>query len=180
MLSEALKIKLSKLKHRGDDVQIIVTISSSYYTELLDKYRQHYLVNMGDIIFTNIEQLCLDLNIKHSSTDSQSTMTNVVRSLSNTYAESLVILLWDEVMCFESPDWSNMETCHNVIWLMAINPQGGGVGNMNIVSPTSDDVLCQQLYIKYRNCFQIRLVIVQSNTNTIHENSPRGVGSFRE
>ena len=155
MLSEALKIKYSKLKHRGADVKIFVTTFDARDTELLDKYRQQYLVNMGDIIFTNIEQLCLDLNIKYSSTDSQSTMTNVVRSLSNKYSESLVILLWDEVWCWTSPDWSNMETCHNVIWLMAINPSSSG-DDKKIVPPTSDSVLSQQLQVKYRNCHQIR------------------------
>ena len=156
MLSEALKIKLSKLKHRGADVKIFVTTFRDY-TELLDKYRQHYLVNMGDIIFTNIQQLCDDLNIKFDGRDPQSLMNNVVRSLSDKYTDSQVILLCDEAQCRRCPDWSNMETCHNVIWLMAINPRSdvGGV-NMEIVSPTSDDVLSQLLQVKYRNCHQIR------------------------
>ena len=71
------------------------------------------------------------------------------------------ILLCDEVMCYESPDWSNMETCHNVIWCMAINPRSSAVdGNMKIVPPTSlisiSNVLSQQLLVKYRNCHQIR------------------------
>ena len=122
MLSEALKIKLSKLKHRGADVKIFVTTFSKDETELLDKYTQHYLVNMGDITFTNIRQLCHDLNIEYDRYEPQSTMTNVVRSLSDKYTESLVILLCDEVRCQKSSNWSNMETCHNVIWCMAINP----------------------------------------------------------
>ena len=86
-------------------------------------------------------------------------MNNVVRSLSDKYTDSLVILLCDEVECYKSADWSNMETCHNVIWLMAINPRrygDVGDGNMKIVPPTSDDVLYQQLLVKYRNCHQIR------------------------
>ena len=59
MLSEALKIKSSKLKNRGADVKIFVTTFSSY-TELLDKYIQQYLVNMEDIKFTDMKQLCDD------------------------------------------------------------------------------------------------------------------------
>ena len=113
-------------------------------TELMDKYREHYLVNIEDINFTNIQQLCHDLNIKYNNMKPQSTMNNVVRSLSDKYTDSLVILLCDEIFCYESPDWSNMETCHNVIWLMAINPMSNVVGNMEIVTPTSDDVLSQQ------------------------------------
>ena len=155
MLSEALKIKLSKLKHRGADIKIFVTTFHARNTELLDKYKRDYLVNMGDIIFTNIRQLCLDLNIKYSSTDSQSTMNNVVRSLSDKYPDSLVILLCDEVRCYKSSDWSNMETCRNVIWLIAMNPSSSG-DDTKIVFPTSHDVLSWQLQIKYRNCHQIR------------------------
>ena len=94
MLSEALKIKLSKVKSRGTDVKIFVT---TFYgmdcTELLDKYREHYLVNIENIKFTAIEQLCGDLNIKYDYSNPQSTLNNVVRSLSDKYADSTVILL---------------------------------------------------------------------------------------
>ena len=156
MLSEALKIKLSKLKHRGADIKIFVTTFHARNTELLDKYKRDYLVNMGDIIFTDIPQLCADLNFKYDYKEPQSTMNNVVRSLSDKYPDSLVILLCDEVRCWESPDWSNMETCHNVILLMAINPSSRGDSDMKIVYPTSDDVSSQQLQVNNRNCFQIR------------------------
>ena len=156
MLSEALKIKLSKLKHRRNKVKIFVTTYFNSETELLDKYRSHYLVNIDDINFSDIKQLCDDLNIKFDDGQPESTMNNVVRSLSDKYTDSTIILLCDEVRCFGSPDWSNMETCHNVIWLLAINPRSYGRGNMNIVYPTSDDVFSQQLQVKYRNCHQIR------------------------
>ena len=156
MLSEALKIKLSMLKHRGIDVKIFVTTYEDYDTELLDKYRGKYLVNIENINFTDIEQLCDDLNIKFEYREPQSTMNNVVRSLSDKYTDSLVILLCDEVMCYKSPDWSEMKTCHNVVWLMAINPRSRYAVDMNIVYPTSYVVLSQQLGVKYRNCYQIR------------------------
>ena len=155
MLSEALKIKLSRLRNRGTDVKIFVTTFHRYDTELLDKYRSHYLVNIDNINFTDIKQLCDDLNIEYDQYEPQSTMNNVVRSLSDKYTDSTVILLCDEVQCMRSPDWSNMKTCHNVIWLLAINPYSNGA-DMNIVYPTSDDVFSQQLQIKYRNCHQIR------------------------
>ena len=150
MLSEALKIKLSKLKSRGTDVKIFVTTYDGTETKLLDKYREHYLVNIKNINFIG------DLNIKKYNTKPQSTMNNVVRSLSDKYTDSSVILLCDEVRCDESADWSNLKTCHNVIWLLAINPSRRTNDHMNIVYPTSDDVLSQQLQVKYRNCHQIR------------------------
>ena len=80
-------------------------------------------------------------------------MNNVVRSLSDKYTDSLVILLCDEVKCRGSSDWSEMKTCHNVVWLMAINPDS----NHGMMPPTSQNVLVRQLLIKYRNCVQIRL-----------------------
>ena len=155
MLSEALKIKLSKLKHRGTDVKIFVTTFDSDETELLDKYREQYLVNIENINFTYIKQLCDDLNIEYDYNYPQSNMNNVVRSLSDKYTDKMVILLCDEVRCSKSPDWSNMKTCHNVIWLLAINPSSNR-SNMKIVYPTSKHVLSQQLQVKYRNCHQIR------------------------
>ena len=147
---------LAKLKKRGTDVKIFVTTFSQYNTELIDIYREHYLVNIENINLSDIEQLCRDLNINYDYHEPQSTMNNVVRSLSDKYTNSLVILLCDEVVCYDSPDWSNMKTCHNVIWLLAINPSSYYGENMNIVYPTSDDVLSQQLQVKYRNCHQIR------------------------
>ena len=156
MLSEALKIKLSRLKQRGTDVKIFVTTYMNN-TELLDKYRQHYLINMENINFFHLPQLCCDLNIVFNLGDPQWTMNNVVRALSNRYTDSWVILLCDEVTCYWSSDWSSMDTCHNVVWLMAINPSSSGDdANITIVSPISDDVLSQQLQVKYRNCHQIR------------------------
>lgn len=158
MISEAMKIKLSKLKFKGTDVKIFVTTYLSTDIELLDKYRDHYLVNIDNINFISIKQLCEDFNIKYDKWKSQSTMNNVVRLLSDKYTDKVVILLCDEVKCRASSDWSDMEMCHNVIWLLAINPRSdiSSDGDMNIVYPTSDDVLSQQLRVKYRNCHQIR------------------------
>ena len=157
MLSESLKIKLSKLKYREADVKIFVTTYRNYNTELLEKYRQQYLVNIENINFSNLPQLCRDLNIVFNFGDPQSTLNNLVRALSNKYSDSRVILLCDEVQCYWSSDWSNMDTCHNVVWLMAINPSSNGDdANITIASPTSEHVLSQQLQVKYRNCHQIR------------------------
>ena len=152
---------MSKLKQRGTDIKIFVTTFSHWNAELLDQYRSRYLVNIEKITFTNIPQLCEDLNIEFDDKEPQSTMNNVVKSLSDKYTNSLVILLCDEVWCYDSSDWSEMKTCHNVVWLMAINPMGFGSGsaivnNMKIVNPTEDDVLSQQLQVKFRNCHQIR------------------------
>ena len=123
-------------------------------TELADKYRKHYLVNIDTINFNKMKHLCDGLNIKYERTKPQETMNNVVKSLSDKYKDRLVILLCDEMDSWFLSDWSNMKkTCHNVIWLIAINPRGIP---HNMILPTSDDVIKKQLFVKYRNCYQIR------------------------
>ena len=47
----------------------------------------------------------------------------MLQLLSEEYSDSTVIILCDEVRNAESEDWSDMETCDNVIWLLAINPR---------------------------------------------------------
>ena len=156
MLSEALKIKISKLKYRGANIKIFVTTYGLNDTMLLDKYREFYLVNIENINFTSTEQLCHDLHITFDRSKHQETINNVVDALSYKFTDSLVILLCDEVKSWKLPDFSSLKSCPNVIWLLAINPWTVTTDfNMKIVPPTSD-VLCQQLRVKYRNCFQIR------------------------
>ena len=159
MLSECLKIKLSKFKENGAIVQIFVTTFSSH-DELLHKYRQHFLVNVqDDISFTSISKLCSSLKIEKSA--SLQTLKSVVSTLSQKYSDRVTILLCDEIETWRSveADWSSMKTSKNVVWLLAFNPRSTvGIGeiNMKIVPPMSDDVISQQLLIKYRNCSQIR------------------------
>ena len=83
---------------------------------------------------------------------------SVVTSLSKKYSDSVVILLCDEVKNGMSADWSNMKTCQNVIWLLAVNPRSdiNKKIKLKIVPPTTDQVLSHYMEIKYRNCIQIR------------------------
>ena len=58
MLTEALKIKISRLKENGK-LKIFVTTFRETYTELQDKYKNHYLANLRqNITFTTIPSLC--------------------------------------------------------------------------------------------------------------------------
>ena len=158
MLAEALKIKLSRLKQKSRAVRVFVTTFAKR-TKLLEKYREHYLVNLKDITFTDIQQLCKELNIQSRYfREPQIAMNSVVTSLSKKYSDSVVILLCDEVKNGMSADWSNMKTCHNVIWLLAVNPRSeiNKKIKLKIVPPTTDQMLSQYMEIKYRNCIQIR------------------------
>ena len=79
------------MNHSGTDVQIFVSTFDSNSTELADKYRKHYLVNIDTINFNKMKHLCDGLNIKYERTKPQETMNNVVKSLSDKYKDRLVI-----------------------------------------------------------------------------------------
>ena len=123
MLTEALKIKISRLKENGK-LKIFVTTFRETYTELQDKYKNHYLANLRqNITFTTIPSLCADLKIEFHKSKPQQTLNLMLQLLSEEYSDSTVIILCDEVRNAESEDWSDMKTCDNVIWLLAINPR---------------------------------------------------------
>ena len=98
LLSESLKIKLSKFKVSGENVKVFVTTYLDVHTELLDKYRNYYLVNIEHITFTSLKQLCKNENIVYENNNPQKTINAVLSSLSSRYCDSFVILLLDEVM----------------------------------------------------------------------------------
>ena len=157
MLCEALKIALSKLKQRGADVKIFLTIYDKGCTEILNKLKDQYLVNIENINFTSLRELCRYLNCYWDYVEPQETISSVVMSLTNKYRNSMVILLCDEVFSGKSADWSNIVTSHNVTWMLAVNPKtSGGAANSKISPPNSEYVISQQLLINYRNCYQIR------------------------
>ena len=123
MLTEALKIKISRLKENGK-LKIFVTTFRETYTELQDKYKNHYLANLRqNITFTTIPSLCADLKIEFHKSKPQQTLNLMLQLLSEEYSDSTVIILCDEVRNAESEDWSDMKTWDNVIWLLAINPR---------------------------------------------------------
>ena len=156
LLTESLKIKLSKLQAKKIDVKILVSTFYDFNSELLAIYKQHYLKNISNVEFTNMNKLCSDLKTNFDGDDPQNTIKNLLTSLSVKYSESFVILLCDEVRNnWKIGDWNDMVTCHNVIWLLAVNPRSYE-GPYKIKVPTSKDVISEQLLINYRNCYQIR------------------------
>ena len=97
MLTEALKIKISRLKENGK-LKIFVTTFRETYTELQDKYKNHYLANLRqNITFTTIPSLCADLKIEFHKSRPQQTLNLMLQLLSEEYSDSTVIILCDEV-----------------------------------------------------------------------------------
>ena len=166
LLAEALKIKLAMLRTNGASVIIFVTTYGTHDTELLAKYREHYLVNMKDVNCMPLEKLCDGLNVRYSKYEPEQTLDLVVSSLSTRYCDSVVLFICDEVKSMSS-DWRRMETRENVIWFLAVNPRSNTNDlNLSIKPPASPEVLSEKLLVKYRNCHEIRLGLKNSTTDT--------------
>ena len=67
ILCEALKIKLSQLLSQGRRVRILATGFYGYdTTELMNNFRNKYLVNMKNIEVMDLYKLCSELNIENN------------------------------------------------------------------------------------------------------------------
>ena len=102
ILTETLKIKLSKLLSLGRRVRILATTFINYgTTELRINFTSKYLVNMKNIEVMSLEKLCHDLNIKYKKSTPRDTINRVITSLSDKYTDTVTLLLVDEVWrCF--------------------------------------------------------------------------------
>ena len=169
ILTETLKIKLSKLLSLGRRVRILAT-TFLFGTELLKNFTSKYLVNMKNIEVMSLEELCHDLNIEFDEDTPRDTINRVITSLSDKYrhTDTVTLLLVDEVWpCYEgqtTPDWRHLEVRDNVIWLLGLSPEAPGARSTEILPPVNSSVLTRHLVHKHRNCPQIRNFIKTINT----------------
>ena len=161
ILTETLKIKLSKLLGLGRRVRILATtFDDGLTTELLNNFRTKYLVYMKDIVVTGLKDLCRKLNIEHEFGTPRDTMKRVITSLSEKYPDDVTLLLVDEVYACGSeqptPDWRDLKVRENVIWLLALSPRANYARSTEVLPPVNSSVLTRPLIYKHRNCPQIR------------------------
>ena len=168
ILTETLKIKLSKLLSLGRRVRILVTTFWDEDTELLKNFTSKYLVNMKNIEVMGLRKLCSELNIKYDIDTPRDTINRVITSLSEKYPDEVTILLVDEVFpCFSgqtTPDWRDLEVRENVIWLLGLSPRANYALSTEVLPPVNTSVLTRPLIFKHRNCPQIRNFIKTINT----------------
>ncbi len=168
ILTETLKIKLSKLLSLGRRVRILAT--TFFHTELLMNFTCKYLVNMKNIEVMRLRELCRDLNIKFDMKTPRDTINRVITSLSDKYrhTDTVTLLLVDEVYPSgydqTTPDWRHLEVRDNVIWLLGLSPTALVVSSTEILPPVNRSVLTRHLVHKHRNCPQIRNFIKTINT----------------
>ena len=170
ILTETLKIKLSKLLSLGRRVRILVT---AFYdlntTELLKNFTSKYLVNMKNIEVMSLEELCRDLNTGYNRETPRDTINRVITSLSDKYrhTDTVTLLLVDEVWPSQykqtTPDWRHLEVRDNVIWLIGLGTATINASSTEILPPVNSSVLTRHLVHKHRNCPQIRNFIKTMN-----------------
>ena len=170
ILTETLKIKLSKLLSQGRRVRILVSgFSETFTTELLKNFRTKYLVNMKNIEVMYLEKLCRELNIEFDKGTPRDTLNRVITSLSDKYRDTdiVTLLLVDEVKPCENdqttPDWRDLEVRENVIWLLGLSPGTSFAASSEVLPPVNSSVLTRHLVFKHRNCPQIRNFIKTIN-----------------
>ena len=170
ILTETLKIKLSKLLSLGRRVRILATTFSYFTSELRKNFTSKYLVNMKNIEVMSLPELCRDLNIEFNYETPRDTINRVITSLSDKYrhTDTLTLLLVDEVWPCSyrqtTPDWRHLEVRDNVIWLLGLSPEAPGARSTEILPPVNSSVLTRPLIYKHRNCPQIRNFIKTINT----------------
>ena len=173
ILTEALKIKLSKLLRMGKRVKIMATTFANETELLILKYVEKYLVNMKDVEVMDLEKLCDDLNIEYDIWRPRETVNRVIRSLSDSSDQNVTtLLLIDEVMpstgsgsgagilSLGTPDWRDLAVRENVVWLLGLSPNTpNDASSTEVLPPENSSVLTRHLVHKHRNCPQIRNVV---------------------
>ena len=176
ILTEALKIKLSKLLSQGRRVRILAT---TFFDRRAEKLRSNlktkYFVNVKNVEVMSLKEVCRDLDIYYNNGYTpRDTINKVITSLSDKYrdTDTITLLLVDEVWPSgydqPTPDWRHLKVRENVIWLLGLAPRTlepasfychldpSFATSINVLSPLNNFVLTRHLVIKHRNCSQIR------------------------
>ena len=158
LLTEALKIKASRLVSQGRRVRILVTTFQYYHDELQNTFLKKYLVNMT-VEVMGLDELCRNLGIKFNKETPPATVNRVISALaarSHARKEVTLILLDEVLMCWRTrPDWRKLEVRDNVVWLLGLSPRAYDATSTEILPPVSRSVITRHLVHKHRNCQQI-------------------------
>ena len=76
-----------------------------------------------------------------------------------------IILFVDELDACHSggqttPDWSDVTTADNVVWILSVQPGSASDETINLRPPISEKVLSTKLVHGHRNCLEIRSVVI--------------------
>ena len=162
--AEIVKIKLSQMIESKIDVRVIVTkyLAVSESDLLLQNLREKYFKNIDSQVLT-FENLCYDLDITFKARQPKDMINKVTVKLSQ--MKENIILFVDELFACHiygqaTPDWSDVTTADNVVWILSVQPNGNSDKTINLRPPVSDKVLSTKLVRGHRNCLEIRSVVI--------------------
>ena len=139
--AEIVKIKLSQMIERKIDVRVIVSIFTDSESHLLlQNLRENYFKNI-DAQVLPFEDLCRDLNIKPDMYQPKDMINKVTGKLSQ-MKENIILFVDELFACVDdgqrTPDWSDVTTADNVVWILSVNPASNSHETINLSLPVRE------------------------------------------
>ena len=181
--TEAVKIKISLFKKDNKPVRVIVTQFTDRESDLLlQNFRTKYFPNIEDIRIQTMGKLCEELEIKGDFNQPKDMINKVVTKLSEKEDETTILMCDELVSCHKkgqkTPDWRDVSTADNVVWILSVRPDSDSVETINLNPPSEPTILVTKLLHGHRNCKEIRSVVISSlfifPINVITDNSLPG------
>ena len=164
--AEITKIKLSQMIESKRDVRVIVTMYDAFSQNglLLQNLREKYFKNIDSQVLP-FSELSRDLNIE-GDMDQPKDMINKVTGKLSQMKENIILFVDELSACHyegqTTPDWSDVTTADNVVWILSVRPSSTSNEMINLSPPVSDKVLSTKLVRGHRNCLEIRSVVISS------------------
>ena len=141
--AETVKIKLSQFKSINKPVKVIITQFTPRENDILMKnFKEKHFCEM-DISICSLKMLSESLDIDFDYQHPKKMIEEVVNKLSE--RKEMTILLCDELFSCDTegqktPDWSDMRTADNVVWILALRPDSGSRETTNLIEPRDANV----------------------------------------
>ena len=164
--AEIVKIKLSQFLDDKKPVKIIVSMYANPggTALLLQNMKEKYFKNIGSQVLS-LSMLACDLNIEYDWERPKDMINRMIVKLSQ-MKENIIIFIDELVACWidgqTTPDWSDVTTAENVVWILSVRPDSWSDEIINLRPPVSDKVLSTKLVRGHRNCLEIRSVVISS------------------
>ena len=159
--TEIVKTKVSHFKAEDIPVTVIVTEYHDQPTQLIENMKTHF-ENIENVSVLTFSKLCEKLNIECDYKYPKKMMNQIIKSLEANTEENYIFLCDELDGCNKyqrSADWTEVCTADNVSWILLIRPDGFDDMN-NLILPSGANIISRKLRYCYRNCHQIRSVVV--------------------
>ena len=132
---------------------------------LLENFREKYFKNIATRVLS-YSALCQELNIKHDIFKPKDVINKVILKLTERKEETTILMIDELYACSKvgqtTLHWNDVTTADNVVWIFSLAPASDSSEMINLSPPVSDKVLSTKLVRGYRNCLEIRSVVISS------------------